>query len=74
MTKGCRANVGFAQSNVYFEAEVTDDGLGRVGWSGINAKLELGTDKLSFGYGGTAKKSHDRRFDAYGEVLALAFR
>eukprot|EP00959_Pyramimonas_sp_CCMP1952_P177599 3712432-Pyramimonas_sp.AAC.1 len=41
-------------------------GLCRIGWSTKAASLELGTDKQSFGYGGTAKKSHARQFDTYG--------
>lgn len=52
----------------YYEAKVTDEGLCRVGWSTLKAKLELGTDKEGFGFGGTAKKSHGRNFDSYGEV------
>lgn len=40
----------------------------RVGWSTQAASLDLGTDKHSFGYGGTGKKSHNRSFDSYGEV------
>ena len=28
-----------------------------------------GTDKQSFGFGGTGKKSHDRQFDDYGPVF-----
>ena len=42
--------------------------LSRVGWSTQAASLDLGTDRHSFGYGGTGKKSHNRSFDGYGEV------
>ena len=52
----------------YFEAKVTDEGLCRVGWSTLNAKLDLGTDRDGFGFGGTGKKSFGRQFDSYGEV------
>jgi ATP-dependent RNA helicase DDX1 len=38
-----------------------------VGWSTRAAKLELGTDKNGFGFGGTGKKSNNRQFDDYGE-------
>ena len=31
----------------------------------------LGTDPQSFGYGGTGKKSHSRKFEDYGEPFAL---
>jgi ATP-dependent RNA helicase DDX1 len=52
----------------YYEAEVTDDGLVRVGWSARDsARLDaLGTDALSWGYGGTGKKSHGGAFEAFG--------
>ena len=53
----------------YFEATVTDEGLCRVGWATLKAKLELGTDKEGFGFGGTGKKSFGRQFDSYGEVI-----
>jgi ATP-dependent RNA helicase DDX1 len=65
---GGRATVGVLQGRYYFEATCCDEGLCRVGWSTKAASLELGTDKQSFGYGGTANKSHARQFDAYGET------
>lgn len=55
----------------YYEAKVTDEGLCRVGWSTPKAKLDLGTDKEGYGFGGTGKKSFGRQFDSYGEVLYL---
>ncbi len=33
----------------YYEACMQDDGLGRFGWSTVNATLELGCDKFGFG-------------------------
>eukprot|EP00899_Mesostigma_viride_P015632 jgi/Mesvir1/2406/Mv22148-RA.1 len=65
---GARATVGAVAGQVYYEARVTDEGLCRVGWSSKAAGLELGTDNQSFGYGGTAKKSHARQFLDYGAV------
>eukprot|EP01025_Chloroclados_australasicus_P054950 TRINITY_DN6577_c0_g1_i1.p1 TRINITY_DN6577_c0_g1~~TRINITY_DN6577_c0_g1_i1.p1 ORF type:complete len:753 (-),score=102.41 TRINITY_DN6577_c0_g1_i1:390-2648(-) len=65
--QGARANVGALKGKVYYEATVQDNGLCRFGWSTLAATLDLGTDRQSFGYGGTAKKSHDRQFDSYGE-------
>ena len=52
----------------YYESTVTDEGLCRVGWSTMKAKLDLGTDQEGFGFGGTGKKSFGRQFDSYGEV------
>lgn len=49
------------------QAEVCDEGLCRVGWSTLAASFDLGTDRHSFGYGGTGKKSHARQFDSYGQ-------
>lgn len=49
------------------QAEVCDEGLCRVGWSTLAASHDIGTDRHSFGYGGTAKKSHARQFNTYGE-------
>ena len=39
-------------------------------WSTQDAVLDLGTDCLGFGYGGTGKKSNSRQFDTYGEVCS----
>lgn len=52
------------------QAEVTDDGFCRVGWSSLAASYNLGMDKHGFGYGSTGNKSHARQFDAYGEPYA----
>ncbi|KAG2489591.1 hypothetical protein HYH03_011872 [Edaphochlamys debaryana] len=71
---GGRAGVGVLASSgakVYYEVTVTDEGLSRLGWSAATAALDLGTDRLGFGYGGTGKKSHQRQFDAYGEPFGL---
>mmetsp|Transcript_3311 Transcript_3311/g.11991 ORF Transcript_3311/g.11991 Transcript_3311/m.11991 type:complete len:739 (-) Transcript_3311:81-2297(-) len=64
---GGRCNIGVVSGKVYYEAGVNDEGLCRVGWATRAASLELGLDKHSFGYGGTAKKSHARQFDSYGD-------
>ncbi|XP_055594121.1 ATP-dependent RNA helicase Ddx1-like [Uranotaenia lowii] len=66
--QGCRATTGVkGQGKFYYEATVTDEGLCRIGWSMGKAKLNLGTDKCGFGYGGTGKKSHGNTFSDYGE-------
>ena len=69
---GCRATKGVIhKGKYYYEATVTDEGLCRVGWSTQDAVYDLGTDRLSFGYGGTGKKSNNRQFDNYGEASIL---
>ncbi|PVD20486.1 hypothetical protein C0Q70_18642 [Pomacea canaliculata] len=55
----------------YFEGTVTDEGLCRVGWSTDQARLDLGTDKFGFGFGGTGKKSWNKQFDTYGEPFGM---
>ena len=50
---------------------VVDDGLVRLGWA-MRAAGELGTDRHGFGYGGTGKKSHERRFEDYGRPFGKA--
>jgi ATP-dependent RNA helicase DDX1 len=68
---GCRATLGAFTGNVYFEATVRDEGLCRLGWATLAASLDVGTDKGSFGYGGTGKKSHAKSFEDYGESFGL---
>ncbi|KAH0621965.1 hypothetical protein JD844_023772 [Phrynosoma platyrhinos] len=55
----------------YYEVSCRDQGLCRVGWSSMQASLDLGTDKFGFGYGGTGKKSHNKQFDSYGEEFTM---
>eukprot|EP00057_Strongylocentrotus_purpuratus_P033130 XP_790305.4 PREDICTED: ATP-dependent RNA helicase DDX1 [Strongylocentrotus purpuratus] len=69
---GTRANKGVSGKGMYYyEAEVTDEGLCRVGWATDRADLNLGTDKQGFGFGGTGKKSFGRQFDTYGEPFGM---
>ena len=59
---------GETVGKVMFEAEVTDDGLARFGFSSRFGALDgLGADAHSYGYGGTGKKSHNKSFEDYGE-------
>ena len=39
---GCRSTLGVTRGQYYYEAEVTDEGLCRVGWATSAATLELG--------------------------------
>ncbi|KAJ1457109.1 P-loop containing nucleoside triphosphate hydrolase protein [Pelagophyceae sp. CCMP2097] len=66
---GARAATGvLSRASYYFEVTMSDDGLSRVGWSLQSASLDLGTDGGGVGYGGTAKRSHARAFDDFGET------
>ena len=67
---GVRANRGVYNGRYYYEARINDDGLCRFGWSTQAGSLDLGTDKHGFGFGGTGKKSNDRKFDTYGAEFA----
>ncbi|XP_068148443.1 ATP-dependent RNA helicase Ddx1 [Drosophila tropicalis] len=70
---GCRGTTGVrGKGKYYYEATVTDEGLCRVGWSTQQAKLDLGTCRFGFGFGGTGKKSNNRQFDDYGEAFGKA--
>ena len=54
-------------AKVGYECSVLDDRLVRLGFSFVNASLDgLGTDASSWGYGGTGKKSHGKKFEDYG--------
>lgn len=64
---GVRANTGFVKGRHYYEGTVMDEGLSRIGWGTAECDLNIGTDTKSFGYGGTAKKSHAKQFIDYGE-------
>ena len=50
---GVRATFGVTRGKWYFEATVAEmSGIVRVGWSTVEAGLELGKDAFGFGYGG----------------------
>ena len=68
--QGVRATCGVTKgAKVCFEATVEDDGLCRVGWSTMAAKYDVGTDSQSWGFGGTGKRSHGRKFITYGRAF-----
>ncbi|VDN20934.1 unnamed protein product, partial [Dibothriocephalus latus] len=80
MWAGVRANYGIRKGKVFFEARLLKqiavenlDSLSggathvlRVGWSAESTGFALGEEPLSFGYGGTGKKSCDNKFTDYG--------
>ena len=67
---GARATHGVSTGCAFCEATVQDGGLVRVGWATATASLELGTDGVSVGYGGTGKASHGGSFKDYGRPFS----
>eukprot|EP01132_Coremiostelium_polycephalum_P007819 gene7819-9627_t len=63
---GVRATKGINQGKYYYEATVRDEGLCRLGWALKRSTTLIGTDKFSWGYGGTGKKSTEGKFENYG--------
>jgi len=67
---GCRAThaIDCAQGGKWaYMIEVQTAGSIRIGWSTADSKYEIGTDHLSFGYGGTGTKSHKRKYIKWGQ-------
>lgn len=67
----CKGGV-HTRGKYYYEATIKRDGLCRVGWSTLKANLQLGTDGLSFGFGGTGMKSHHSEFEPYGKSFTTS--
>ncbi|XP_072913042.1 ATP-dependent RNA helicase DDX1 [Hemitrygon akajei] len=68
---GCRSTKGVKKGKYYYEVNCHDQGLCRIGWSTMQASLDLGTDKFGFGFGGTGKKSNCKQFESYGEEYTM---
>ena len=66
---GVRATAGCSRGACYYEGEVVDEGLCRIGWATEKADLNLGTSPGGYGFGGTGMKSHSRKFEKYGEAF-----
>mmetsp|Transcript_71764 Transcript_71764/g.126686 ORF Transcript_71764/g.126686 Transcript_71764/m.126686 type:complete len:731 (-) Transcript_71764:249-2441(-) len=64
---GARARPGVIQGAYQVDFELRSESLIRVGWATSTSRKSLGCDAKSFGYGGTAKKSHAGNFEDYGE-------
>ncbi|XP_015790146.1 ATP-dependent RNA helicase DDX1 [Tetranychus urticae] len=73
--QGVRANRGIVRdpkvrtNKFYYEVYFKEAGLARVGWALSNGSLDLGTDKIGWGFGGTGKKSNSRNFENYGTTF-----
>ncbi|XP_069764791.1 heterogeneous nuclear ribonucleoprotein U-like protein 1 [Narcine bancroftii] len=77
---GARATYGVNKGRVCFEVKINeeipvkhlpptepDPHVVRVGWSLDSCSTQLGEEEFSYGYGGTAKKSSNCKFQDYGE-------
>ncbi|TNN66601.1 Heterogeneous nuclear ribonucleoprotein U-like protein 1 [Liparis tanakae] len=77
---GARATHGVMQGRVFYEMKINeeipvkhlpssepDPHVVRIGWSLNHCSTQLGEEPLSFGYGGTGKKSADCKFADFGE-------
>jgi len=64
---GVRARPGVVRGAYQVDFELQSDSQIRVGWATAASRKSLGCDGKSFGYGGTAKKSHAGKFEDYGE-------
>ena len=69
---GCRCTAGVTKSQngsngnkFYYECEIMDEGIVRVGFATPDASLNLGSDFEGFGYGGTGVKVHGNKFDSF---------
>ncbi|XP_069799475.1 heterogeneous nuclear ribonucleoprotein U-like protein 1 [Dendropsophus ebraccatus] len=80
---GARATHGVNRGRVCFEIKIKeeiavghlpasepDPHVVRVGWSLDSCSTQLGEEMYSYGYGGTAKKSTNSKFETYGETFA----
>eukprot|EP00419_Tripos_fusus_P004773 CAMPEP_0172681552 /NCGR_PEP_ID=MMETSP1074-20121228/17527_1 /TAXON_ID=2916 /ORGANISM="Ceratium fusus, Strain PA161109" /LENGTH=760 /DNA_ID=CAMNT_0013500075 /DNA_START=6 /DNA_END=2288 /DNA_ORIENTATION=- len=66
---GARGRPGVFTGAYQFEVELTTACLIRAGWAASTSKRCLGKDSRSFGYGGTAMRSHAGKFEPYGDVF-----
>ncbi len=80
---GVRATYGVTRGRVCFEVAIDGNQnvnhltmepnphVLRCGWSTNNSSLQLGTEPLSFGFGGTGKASVNNRFRDYGRPFGV---
>lgn len=79
---GARASFGFTNGKVYYEVKIThqcnvtldheeNPHILRAGWSVPLTSMQLGEEKLSYGYGETGKKCTDSNFTEYGPAFGL---
>jgi len=64
---GVRGRPGILRGAYQFEVRLDEPCLVRVGWAAHASDRTIGLDSTSFGYGGTAMTSTNRKFAKYGE-------
>ena len=69
---GARGTFGVKKGKYYFEVTLMGPQGCRIGWATNNANLELGKDSLGFGYGSSAFKSNDAKYDKYGKTCTTS--
>uniref|UniRef100_A0A8C6Y716 Heteroous nuclear ribonucleoprotein U like 1 n=1 Tax=Naja naja TaxID=35670 RepID=A0A8C6Y716_NAJNA len=80
---GARATYGVRRGRVCYEMKINeeisvkhlpptepDPHVVRIGWSLDSCSTQLGEEAFSYGYGGTAKKSTNCKFENYGETFS----
>ncbi|XP_014480328.1 PREDICTED: heterogeneous nuclear ribonucleoprotein U isoform X2 [Dinoponera quadriceps] len=80
MWAGTRASYGFANGKVYYETKITENcptivqnkeqlHMLRLGWSTLDASMQLGEERFSYAYTSTGKKGTDKGFTDYGSCF-----
>ena len=54
-----------AEHAYYYEVEIKDEGIVRVGFATADGSLNLGTDDGGWGYGGTGMIAHQNKFEPF---------
>jgi len=67
--RGVRLNLKVPAGASGTYAVVVNSGLVRVGWGVAEGPRVMGNDCSSFGYGGTGKFVHKKKFENYGEPM-----
>ena len=71
---GCRCTAGVDLSqainnnsqttaSIYYEVEIMDEGIVRLGFATADGSLNLGTDDFGWGYGATGMLAHQKKFE-----------
>ncbi|GMI03114.1 hypothetical protein TrRE_jg5840 [Triparma retinervis] len=64
---GVRCTTGVSSGSYSFTVKCEDEGIVRAGVASSKARLELGKDPVSYGFGGTGVKVQSSNFEKWGE-------